>query len=87
MKTQLKGMAEKSLHAAPDNKRAQFAKDLDKLISGDYVLVPKNPDAAMEKAGIEAGAAAEAATTAGVSTAAAYSPDQKAFNGSRSCRR
>lgn len=56
MKTQLKGIAEKSLQAAPANKRAQFAKDLDKLISGDYVLVPKNPDAAMEKAGIEAGA-------------------------------
>lgn len=56
MKTQLKGIAEKSLQVAPANKRAQFAKDLDKLISGDYVLVPKNPDAAMEKAGIEAGA-------------------------------
>ncbi|ADX02998.1 hypothetical protein [Acinetobacter baumannii] len=24
-------------------KRAQFAKDLDKLVSGDYVLVPKKP--------------------------------------------
>lgn len=24
-------------------KRQQFAKDLDKLVSGDYVLVPKNP--------------------------------------------
>ncbi len=23
-------------------KRAQFAKDIDKLVSGDYVLVPKN---------------------------------------------
>ncbi len=43
MKTQLKGMAEKSLQVAPANKRAQFAKDLDKLISGDYVLVPKEP--------------------------------------------
>jgi hypothetical protein len=27
----------------PNNKRAQFTKDLDKLISGDYVLVPKQP--------------------------------------------
>lgn len=37
-------------------KRAQFAKDLDKLISGDYVLVPKEPTVLMEKAGMEAGA-------------------------------
>ncbi|MEX5365672.1 hypothetical protein WCE00_01665 [Acinetobacter haemolyticus] len=25
------------------NKRAQFTKDINKLISGDYVLVPKHP--------------------------------------------
>ena len=43
MKSTLKGMAEKSLQAAPADKRVQFAKDLDKLISGDYVLVPKEP--------------------------------------------
>ena len=52
----IKGMAEKSLQAAPADKRAQFAKDLDKLISGDYVLVPKEPTVLMEKAGMEAGA-------------------------------
>ena len=28
-------------------KRAQFAKDLDKLVSGDYVLVPREPTQAM----------------------------------------
>ncbi|AVN18408.1 hypothetical protein C6N19_10950 [Acinetobacter pittii] len=33
-------------------KRAQFAKDLDKLVSGDYVLVPKQPTKEMEQAGI-----------------------------------
>lgn len=37
------------------NKRAQFTKDINKLISGDYVLVPKNPTSQMEKAGMEAG--------------------------------
>ncbi|MFW1760587.1 hypothetical protein [Acinetobacter calcoaceticus] len=37
-------------------KRAQFAKDLDKLVSGDYVLVPKKPTEEMERAGMEAGA-------------------------------
>ncbi|WEI18181.1 hypothetical protein PY247_18210 [Acinetobacter proteolyticus] len=36
-------------------KRKNFIKDLDKLLSDDYVLVPKQPDAAMEKAGMEAG--------------------------------
>ncbi|WP_151979738.1 hypothetical protein [Acinetobacter guerrae] len=36
-------------------KRAQFAKDLDKLVSGDYVLVPKQPSAEMERAGMNAG--------------------------------
>ncbi len=55
MKSTLKGMAEKSLQAAPAHKRAQFAKDLDKLISGDYVLVPKQPTAEMERAGMKAG--------------------------------
>lgn len=30
---------QKSIH----QKRGQFSKDLDKLVSGDYVLVPKNP--------------------------------------------
>jgi hypothetical protein len=35
-----------------NEKRAQFSKDLDKLISGDYVLVPKEPTAEMERAGI-----------------------------------
>ncbi|MFV5413882.1 hypothetical protein [Acinetobacter baumannii] len=34
-------------------KRAQFTKDLDKLVSGDYVLVPKNPTKEMERVGIE----------------------------------
>ncbi|MGB9040319.1 MAG: hypothetical protein WCC23_17675 [Acinetobacter calcoaceticus] len=37
-------------------KRAQFAKDIDKLISGDYVLVPNQPTEEMERAGMEAGA-------------------------------
>lgn len=37
-------------------KRAQFAKDLDKLVSGDYVLVPKQPTEEMERAGMAAGA-------------------------------
>ena len=37
-------------------KRAQFAKDLDKLVSGDYVLVPKKPTEEMERAGMAAGA-------------------------------
>ncbi|MCU4378247.1 hypothetical protein KTH36_07575 [Acinetobacter haemolyticus] len=36
--------------------RTAFIKDLDKLISGDYVLVPKQPTAEMEQAGIKAGA-------------------------------
>lgn len=40
----------------PNNKRAQFTKDLDKLISGDYVLVPKQPTDEMERAGMAAGA-------------------------------
>lgn len=35
--------------------RACFIKDLDKLISGDYVLVPKEPTAEMERAGMAAG--------------------------------
>jgi hypothetical protein len=39
-----------------NQKRAQFAKDIDKLVSGDYVLVPKQPTKEMEQAGIEAGA-------------------------------
>lgn len=34
------------------NKRAQFTKDINKLISGDYVLVPKQPTKEMEQAGI-----------------------------------
>lgn len=38
-----------------NSKRAQFAKDLDKLISGDYVLVPKQPTTEMEQAGMAAG--------------------------------
>ncbi|MCH7357320.1 hypothetical protein MMP61_17380 [Acinetobacter sp. NIPH 1958] len=38
-----------------NHKRAQFSKDLDKLISGDYVLVPKQPTAEMERAGMAAG--------------------------------
>ncbi|HGH3665244.1 TPA: hypothetical protein ACJK7M_001125 [Acinetobacter baumannii] len=33
-------------------KRVKFPKDLDKLVSGDYVLVPKNPTKEMEQAGI-----------------------------------
>nr|WP_298892199.1 hypothetical protein [uncultured Acinetobacter sp.] len=37
-------------------KRRDFAKDLDKLIDGDYVLVPKNPTKEMERAAMEAGA-------------------------------
>lgn len=37
-------------------KRAQFAKNIDKLVSGDYVLVPKQPTEEMERAGMEAGA-------------------------------
>lgn len=37
-------------------KRSNFIKDIDKLLSGDYVLVPKQPDASMERAGMEAGA-------------------------------
>lgn len=32
-------------------KRQQFSKDLDKLISGDYVLVPKEPTQEMLNAG------------------------------------
>lgn len=32
-------------------KRAQFAKDLDKLVSGDYVLVPKEPTQKILNAG------------------------------------
>ena len=51
MNTTLKGMAEKSIQTAPDHKRTQFAKDLDKLISGDYVLVPKEPTQKMLNAG------------------------------------
>ncbi|MDC5408337.1 hypothetical protein OHW82_08245 [Acinetobacter baumannii] len=37
-------------------KRAQSAKDIDKLVSGDYVLVPKQPTEEMERAGMAAGA-------------------------------
>ena len=40
MKTQLKGIAEKSLQAAPAHKRVQFAKDLDKLIDGKHAVIP-----------------------------------------------
>lgn len=36
-------------------KRADFSKDLDKFVSGDYVLVPKRPTEEMEKAGMAAG--------------------------------
>ncbi|MDV4263341.1 hypothetical protein ACG9XY_12505 [Acinetobacter seifertii] len=32
-------------------KREKFAKDLDKLMSGDYVLVPREPTEAMIHAG------------------------------------
>lgn len=35
-----------------NKKRAQFSKDLDKLVSGDYVLVPKQLTKEMEQAGI-----------------------------------
>ncbi|APJ19236.1 MULTISPECIES: hypothetical protein [Acinetobacter] len=34
-----------------ETKRQKFAKDLDKLMSGDYVLVPREPTDAMVKAG------------------------------------
>ncbi|KXZ66844.1 hypothetical protein [Acinetobacter venetianus] len=37
-------------------KRHCFIKDLDKLMSGDYVLVPKEPTPEMERAGMAAGA-------------------------------
>jgi len=37
------------------SKRSNFIKDLDKLVSGDYVLVPKQPTAEMERAGMSAG--------------------------------
>ncbi|RTY11201.1 hypothetical protein EKS29_07710 [Acinetobacter baumannii] len=37
-------------------KRPQFTKDINKLVSGDYVLVPKQPTEEMERAGMEAGA-------------------------------
>ena len=37
-------------------KRQKFIKDLDKLISGDYVLAPKEPTKEMERAAMEAGA-------------------------------
>ena len=40
MKTQLKGIAEKSLQVAPAHKRVQFAKDLDKLIDGKHAVIP-----------------------------------------------
>ncbi|MDG9993305.1 hypothetical protein [Acinetobacter ursingii] len=40
---------------AVDVKRAHFAKDLDKLVSGDYMLVPKEPTAEMERVGMNAG--------------------------------
>lgn len=36
-------------------KRSNFIKDLDKLLSDDYVLVPKQPTAEMERAGMSAG--------------------------------
>ncbi|ENX58177.1 MULTISPECIES: hypothetical protein [Acinetobacter] len=39
----------------PELKRVQFNKDLDKLLSGDYVLVPKQPTAEMERAGMAVG--------------------------------
>ncbi|WP_277560675.1 hypothetical protein [Acinetobacter beijerinckii] len=38
-----------------NDKRADFTKDLNKLISGDYVLVPKQPTAEIERAGMSAG--------------------------------
>ena len=37
-------------------KRHRFIKDLDKLMSGDYVLVPKEPTPEMERAGMAASA-------------------------------
>ncbi|MGY3823120.1 hypothetical protein [Acinetobacter haemolyticus] len=40
-----------TLKAVTVHKRIQFAKDLDKLISGDYVLVPKEPTQKMLNAG------------------------------------
>ena len=39
-----------------NQKRQQFTKDLDKLVSGDYVLVPTTPTPEMERAALEAGA-------------------------------
>lgn len=56
MNTTLKGLVEQNPQSALANKRAQFAKDLDKLIGGDYVLVPKEPTREMERAAMEAGA-------------------------------
>lgn len=38
-----------------NQKRQQFAKDLDKLVSGNYVLVPKEPTPVMERIGMENG--------------------------------
>ncbi|RYL25165.1 hypothetical protein [Acinetobacter piscicola] len=38
-----------------NQKRQQFTKDLDKLISGDYVLAPKEPTPLMEQKGMECG--------------------------------
>lgn len=34
------------------SKRSNYIKDLDKLLSGDYVLVPKEPTKEIEQAGI-----------------------------------
>lgn len=39
-------LKQKSIH----QKRGQFSKNLDKLVSGDYVLVPKEPTEAMIEA-------------------------------------
>lgn len=38
----------------PSQKRQQFAKDLDKLVSSDYVLMPKEPSVEMVYAGVGA---------------------------------
>ncbi|MFW1840022.1 hypothetical protein ACG9XS_15945 [Acinetobacter gyllenbergii] len=41
-----------SLPSSVVNKHGRFSKDLNKLISGDYVLVPTQPTKEMEQAGI-----------------------------------
>ena len=38
-----------------NQKRQDFKKDIDKLISGDYVLMPKVATPVMERAGMENG--------------------------------